>query len=326
MNGIFSQWQPRYAERHIATFPVGKDKKPCIRNWNKVGLKGSVSLAEKFPFIDALGFPLGPRSGITVMDVDTKDASLLNDFQSRYGASPFIVETGGGYHAYYKYGGERRHVRPWGAHIPVDILGGGYAVAPPSVAAKGHYKILHGTLEDLERLLPLRVMLDELRKPIPTGTRNTSIFRTGLEQASHADDYETLLDVMRTRNMDCQTPLPDSEVVNAARSAWKYECEGRNLVGRGRAVVISHSLIDRLIATNQDAYILLTTLKRHHWGRDFILSKPMAAKVGWTLKRWYSARNVLVRFGIIACIHQGGMGPNDPPVYAWSESRWGVNV
>ena len=51
------------------------------------------------------------------------------------------------------------------------------------------------------------------------------------------------------------------EVEKAARSAWRYERENRNLVGRGRAVVISHSLFDRLIAANQDAFILLTVLK-----------------------------------------------------------------
>ena len=108
MSGVFSLWQPRYAERRIATFPVGKDKKPAIKNWNKIGLKGSEQLAAKFFDHDAIGFPLGPRSDVTIMDVDIKDPSLLVDVQARYGGSPFIVETGGGYHAYYKYGGERR--------------------------------------------------------------------------------------------------------------------------------------------------------------------------------------------------------------------------
>ena len=113
--GVFSQWQPRYAEKHIATFPVGADKKPCIKNWNKIGLKGSERLVEQFPSTNALGFPLGPRSGVTLLDLDTKDASLLDDVQSRYGPSPFKVETGNGYHLYYRHGGERRHIRPWGA-------------------------------------------------------------------------------------------------------------------------------------------------------------------------------------------------------------------
>jgi hypothetical protein len=48
MTGIFAQWQPRYAEHRIATFHV-KDKRPCIRGWQKVGLPGRLShLAKQF--------------------------------------------------------------------------------------------------------------------------------------------------------------------------------------------------------------------------------------------------------------------------------------
>ena len=49
--------------------------------------------------------------------------------------------------------------------------------------------------------------------------------------------------------------------------------EGRNLVGRGKAVVISHGTIDRVMAYSPDAFYLLMILKRHHWGRDFVLAK-----------------------------------------------------
>ena len=164
-----------------------------------MGLKALQSSHEKFSDVDTFGFPLGPRSGLTILDVDTKDQSVLDEAQSRYGESPIVVESGGGYHAYYRYSGERRHIRPWGPDVPIDVLGNGYAVGAPSVAAKGQYKIIHGTLDDLKSLPPLHVMLDELRKPIPEGKRNQSLFRMSLEQAAHADDFETLMDVMRTR-------------------------------------------------------------------------------------------------------------------------------
>jgi hypothetical protein len=142
----------------------------------------------------------------------------------------------------------------------------------------------------------------------------------GLEQAAHADDFETLMDVMKTRNMDCTLPLPEAELESVARSVWKYETEGRNLVGRGEAVVLYHSLIDRVMAESNDAFLLLTILKRHHWGRDFALANAMAAALGWGISRWRMARNVLVRLGIIACLHEGGLGPGDPPIYGWVES------
>ena len=230
-----------------------------------------------------------------------------------------LVETGGGYHAYYRYGGERRHVRPWGPSVPVDVLGNGYAVGAPSVAAKGPYRIIRGSLDDLKSLPPLHLMLDDLRKPIPEGKRNQSLFRMSLEQAAHADDFEALMDVMRTRNMDCTIPLPESELENVARSAWKYETGGRNLVGRGKAVVISHNDIDRVMAYSLDAYLLLTILKRHHWSRDFALANAMAASMGWGLRRWQAARDALVRLGFIACLHEGGLGLGDPPIYGWVE-------
>ena len=60
--------------------------------------------------------------------------------------------------------------------------------------------------------------------------------------------------------MDCEPQLREKSIVSSANSAWRYEQEGRNLVGRGRAVVTPHALIDELIGESQDAFILLTLL------------------------------------------------------------------
>jgi hypothetical protein len=198
-----------------------------------------------------LAFWPGPRSGVTVVDADTHDEIVLADSQLRHDKSPFIVITGGGYHAWYRHGGERRKIRP-DPNQPIDILGGGLVIAPPSHVAKGEYQIIQGTLDDLGRLPPIYAALDGLMSdnaPIPKGKRDNSLFRLGLEQAKHVDDFATLLDAMRTRNMDCQPPLADDVVVAKAMSAWRYEQEGRNLAGRGRAVVLSHTFIDWAISS-----------------------------------------------------------------------------
>ena len=92
------------------------------------------------------------------------------------------------------------------------------------------------------------------------GKRYNTIFRFALEQARHSDTYDSLLDVMRTRNMECEPQLTDDVLNSIAKSAWRYEQEGRNLVGRGRSVVTPHSVIDELIGENQDAFVLLTLL------------------------------------------------------------------
>ena len=301
--GIFSKWQPHYAEKRIATFPVGHDKKPEVRHWNKLGLSGSAKLAKRFTEANALGFQVGPRSQITVLDVDTRNEGVLADALSEHGESPFVVRTGGGYHAYYRYSGERRRVRPY-ANKPIDVLGGGYVVAPPSVSAKGRYEIIAGTFEDLENLPPLHTVLDSLRPEarIVEGTRNNTMFRLALEQARHCDTLDALLDVMRTRNVDCEPQLGDDVIVSTANSAWRYEQEGRNLIGRGRAVVTPHALIDELIGESQDAFILLTLIQRHHWGRSFVLANAMADQLGWTRKRFASARTLLQALGFVQMV------------------------
>ena len=46
-------------------------------------------------------------------------------------------------------------------------------------------------------------------------------------------------------------------------SAWKYELEGRNLIGRGAAVINDHGVIDSL-KSHPHALALLNIVKRHH--------------------------------------------------------------
>jgi hypothetical protein len=314
VKGIFSEWQPHYAERRIATFPVNADKKPAIRRWNQITLRGSSRLAQRFHEADAFGFQLGPKSQITALDIDSQDEAILADALICHGDTPFIVRTGGGYHAYYGYAGERRLIRPY-HDKPVDILGGGFVVAPPSVSQKGTYQIISGTLDDLANLPPIHVVLDGLKADahVPKGKRNNTLFRFALEQAKHSDTFADLLDMMRTRNMDCEPQLADDALISIAKSAWRYEQEGRNLIGRGRSVVTPHTVIDELIGESQDAFILLTLLQRHHWGRSFVLANAMADQLGWTRKRLAAARALLLTLGFIRLVEPAGF--RTPAVY-----------
>jgi hypothetical protein len=119
--------------------------------------------------------------------------------------------------------------------------------------------------------------------------------------------------------MDCDTPLPDSSIVTITNSAWRCEQEGRNLVGRGRAVVTPHKLIDELIGESQDAFILLTLLQRHHWGREFVVANAMADQLGWSRKRFASARALLLKRGFLETVRPGGF--RYPPLFRIS--AWG---
>jgi hypothetical protein len=148
MSGIFSTWQPIYAEYGIATFPVaieGKNKRPMNKGYQRTGLRGSAELAKKFTEANAFGMILGRRNNILLVDVDTKDERVLEDALSTYGDTPIVsrTATGGGFHAWYRYSDEawknhsdaRRAIRP-DPTKPFDFLAGGMAVAPSSAGRK----------------------------------------------------------------------------------------------------------------------------------------------------------------------------------------------
>src|SRR5262245_17291774 len=133
MTGIFATWQPQYAERGIATFPIGEAKTPRIKGWQKIGLRGSAELASKFSDADALGYVTGRRSNITVLDIDSTEEKIAEDAVRQHGHPAIITRTASGkLHLQYRYHGERRRIRPFRG-LPIDILGdNGYALAAPS--------------------------------------------------------------------------------------------------------------------------------------------------------------------------------------------------
>jgi hypothetical protein len=262
VTGVFAEWQPRYAEHRVATFPVA-NKKPRIRNWKKLGLNGSSQLAIKFPDADAFGFQCGKANRITLIDIDSRDERVVKEAIKLFGESPILWRTGSGNHAMpFRHRGEPRRIRPLPG-LPIDVLGGGLAVAPPSMGSIGRYEFLQGGLADLDRLPVAHSLNIEQAKPrketagrINKGERDDSLFHHALEQAPY-DDLDTLIDVVRTRNMDCEPPLSDGDVVRIATSAWRYEEEGRNLVGRGRAFVVSNGDYKRLWEEGGDEAVQL---------------------------------------------------------------------
>src|SRR5262245_48884495 len=127
MSGIFAEWQPRYAERGVATFPVSGIKVPRVLNWQKVGLKGSAQLALKFADADAFGFQCGRRNRITLVDIDSPDEQVVGEAIELFGESPIIWRTGSGNHAMpFRYNGEKRRIRAV-PDLPIDLLGSGFA-------------------------------------------------------------------------------------------------------------------------------------------------------------------------------------------------------
>lgn len=302
--GVFGVWQPRYEEMGIPTFPVD-NKRPAIRNFLKIGMDGSRSFVDRFGDCTGIGVPL-KRAGITVVDVDTPDERVLADALSRYGRTPLIVRSGSGNHqAWYRSSGEGRSIRPDKA-VPIDILGDGFVVAPPSIGGKGRYQIIHGSLADLESLPPIAnaptapcEVASATHKAVPIGERNDTLFRRLMQQARYCDDLDALMDVARLEAEALYPPLPDTEIIKTARSAFGYQQRGENWCGVGQRVVMTHDVIDGLMMADNDAFIMLTLLRRHHWGRDFVIANALADKLGWSLSRVRRARKSLVDRGLV---------------------------
>ena len=303
----FRDWQPRYAAHGIATFPVrvGHDGKvPAIRGWQRVGLPGSVKLGRKFADADAFGFCPGRASRLTILDVDSTDERTLADALDYHGPSPIIVRSGAGNHqAWYRWRGEGRLIRPDGdPKWPIDILGGGFVVAPPSRGTKSNYQFIQGGLDDLDHLPVLRGIegATSLRlsgsmphKAVTEGSRNVTLWRHCMQSARHCDNFESLVDVARTRNADYLPPLTDSEVMKIASSAWDYTQRGENRFGRHGAFFDTDEAND-LITSDQDVFVLLAFLRANNGPtRTFILANALAKKFGWGRKRFADTRRRL---------------------------------
>ena len=163
--------------------------------------RGARRSRQQFADADAFGFCPGQRSGLTILDVDTNDERTLADALDRHGPTPIIVRSGSGNHqAWYRWNGEGRHIRPdrdpkW----PIDILGSGFVVAPPSRGIKSNYQFIQGGLDDLDHLPVLRGIdsghftafaISMPNEAVSEGGRNDKLWRHCMQSARHCDDFD----------------------------------------------------------------------------------------------------------------------------------------
>jgi hypothetical protein len=338
MTGVSRNGSRSTPERGIATFPcreVEAAKKPAVRNYSRIGLPASAALTSRLGSAEMLAFMCGSRSRVTVLDVDSKDERILADALDYHGKTPVIVRTGNGkHHAWYRYNGERRRIRPWRG-LPIDVLGGGFVVAPPSRVKQGQYQFIEGSLDDLDRLpvlnnAPAPNATLSLRNisgtpGVQRGNRNDPLFAILGREAHHVDDPETLLDVGRTRNSEFAEPLDDREVVKVAASVWKLQCEGRNRFGRFGAY---HSLeiVDQLATTNPDALALLSVLKANNGPNNiFPIANAMAnSKIAFRRHRFAKARKTLIEAGLVEQVSPNTR--NHAAQYRWPKASGTKNL
>jgi hypothetical protein len=319
-NNSFQDWQADYAAHGVATFPVDANKRPMVTRYDQFGLIGSAKIASKFANAPAIGFMCGRRNGITSLDCDSQDERVLADSMSRHGATPLVARTGSGhFQAWYRHNGERRRIRP-DRNVPIDILGSGFVVAPPSQSAKGSYEFISGSLDDLDQLPVMQNVPVEawdnsrLLAEVKQGQRNNRLFSACLEAARHCDDFDALCDVARTRNSEFLPPLEDEEVMRTAASAWKYETEGKNYIG-GKRAVFSESDVLPLMADPHVGMLKVWAKARFKPDAHFWIADGLADKFGWSRKRLKQVRRRAVETGVFRLVRRAGF--KRPAVYCW---------
>ena len=326
---FFADWQADYAAHDIATFQVGSDKKPLVSRYNRFGLRASSAIARRYPDAPAIGFMAGRRNRITIGDVDEVGEKPLQRFLDHHGNTPVIARTASGkHHAWYRHNGERRVIRPE-PEVKVDILGGGFVVAPPSRGVAGEYQFITGGLDDLDKLPVMRNVLGiaavsdgyeagaELAEMRDGNGRNAALFRLVGRAAHHADDIDQLLDYARTQNECCAEPMTDAEVTKIVSNVWKMQCEGRNRFGQFGAYV-PLAVVNELALANPDALALLNVLKANNGPNSiFPIANAMAETVislGW--RRFAQARKAIIGLGLVKQV--SAQTQRKPAMYRWS--------
>jgi Bifunctional DNA primase/polymerase, N-terminal/Primase C terminal 1 (PriCT-1) len=338
---VFEQWQGKYAEHGIITFPVKADqKKPAVIGFLKIGPKASAAWASRPQFAqDAIGFSPGKRNGITVLDVDTTDGGVLEEALRRHGDTPIVIRTASGKaHAWYQYNGESRRIRPWKG-LPIDVLGdrdgvrNSFVVAPPSRrSAGGEYHFLHGDLSEIVNLPTMRDV-DDLKRPakvtkgaradehrtgkiIQDGWRNDWMINQCQRAARHCDNLDALLDVARTRNQECNPPLEEEKLMAIASWAWNLQANGLNRVGQGHGAWFPVAEIISLVQ-DQDAFVLLAFLRANEGpNATFWVANGLSERFGWDRRRFSAARRRLLELDYIVQIQKPHQGSN--ALYRWA--------
>ena len=245
--GAFGDSAFAYCDLGLAPTPTGGSdgKRPMIRGYtrNQINLGNVSQFIKKFG--EANVALLTGASGLNVLDID--DPPLLHAMRKRFGDSPLIVKTAGrgGFQLYYR---AAPHVRPTDFRstdgIAVEIkAGGNIVIAPPSRSpiTGRDYELVEGqfdgeTLASLPKLVVPAIHQTKTsaqHRRLSEGHRNNYLFSICLREALNVDDFDSLLDIGRTRNDEAEPPLSDAEVMRACKSAWSYTQSGQNFSSAG---------------------------------------------------------------------------------------------
>ncbi len=329
---IFAQHAGDYAAAGLPAFPVDtRSKRPAIRGWQRAtpALARAWATSPRLGTAAGLGVLMGAPSGLVEVDVDGVGEAWLAAAVERFGETPIVIRTASGKaKLWYRHKGEGRRIRPF-ADMPVDVLGDGFTIAPPSWREDlgAAYAFRTGGLDALDRLPrinPAALDTGFRAEGVRQGERNDSIWRWAMTQARHCDDVAALIDAAATWASAMPYPLSAAETERCARSAWKYESEGRNFVGLKRPQLNEDArTLDALIDDPQ-AYSLFQLLDRWHGRRKHFAIAPAAMAEArnppWHRTRIARARDVLIERGYLVELVEPSRGRKRAGLYRLPEN------
>jgi len=276
-------------------------------------------------------------SGLTVIDVDSdpKDWDHVVAVQSLLGRSSFIVETGRGYHLYYR--GEKKFKNPFAFKAEIKSGWNSYVVGPHSVRPDGVvYEPVRGNFIE-PPLTDCNVPTSLLKKShtpsynqmsmsqngkVRVGDRHNYLLSASWRLADECLDEEELAFKLKWHAVETCVDAENitmKELEDIASWMWGKQYYGKRYSEEFSEVKISRSVIKRLIGLSgaSDAlalYVLLSD-KHRHTGKDFAINFSGMKKAQLTdlgRDRFNRAKKLLLELGHIqqAKNYKVGSRPN----------------
>jgi len=309
-------------QNNVEVMPLsGKDgKKPRVSRFKDrtIHHRETIRLLEAGE-ISTYGIRL---KGLTVIDIDERDREYIAEVESLLGKSSFIVETGRGYHLYYR--GENRFKNPFTFDVYIKSGWNSYVVGPYSLRPDGVvYKPIDGDFI-YRPLTDCNVPVSMLLKPsstergltpvtpngkVPVGHRHNYLRKQAWKLADECIDAEELAAKLSWHaNKTCVDPtsITLEEINGIASWMWGKQYYGKRYSEEFSEVKISRLVIERLIALpgGSDAlalYVLLAS-KHRHLGNNFAIDFDGMKNGQLTdlgRDRFKRARRFLLELGLI---------------------------
>jgi len=199
----------------------------------------------------------------------------------------------------------------------VDILGAGNVVAAGSQVPKGHYRIIRGSLDDLDRLPPLRSdsAAQSTRDKIPEGQRHDALIAFARSVRDCCDDFDQFVDAVRTWcEGRFESRETDAEIIRQCHSVWTWRGGRKRVMNH----VVESPIWTRLIA-NPDILALFAYLSAEN-GRaaEFMIADGLADARGWPRRFVTEGRRALLDIGIVECVRRPRK--YSPGLYRWKNA------